>query len=257
MTKRFETLIGRLLQRRVRRGWELLADTADELALHDLKRYRGMARRLERPLGRFIHKADRRLAQPVSGTGAIQTPIGTDWNWRPELWRGPITPRGQATVASGMALGGQVTVFHDCRIPELTCRQISNTGKFDLAPFGLCMDVFRFDGSFLSLSIALPAEAITGLGKRHVLRMDAIIETERPLDIFMRLNIRHGPNTERVVRAMPPPEHEQVTEFDLAYTELNEKRIETAWVDVILEEPELNRIILRDITFSRRPRAGL
>ena len=48
---------------------------------------------------------------------------------------------------------------------------------------------------------------------------------------------------------------ETVVEFDLAYTNLNEKRIERAWIDLIFEAPEMNQIILRDVTLSRRPRA--
>ena len=52
--------------------------------------------------------------------------------------------------------GDEVTVFHDCRISELTVRQVRNTREADLAPYGLRMDVFNFDGSFLSLVIDLP-----------------------------------------------------------------------------------------------------
>ena len=46
-------------------------------------------------------------------------------------------------------------------------------------------------------------------------------------------------------------------EFDLAYSKLNEKRVEKAWIDLIFEGPEMNQITLRDLTFSRRPRAAL
>ena len=46
-------------------------------------------------------------------------------------------------------------------------------------------------------------------------------------------------------------------EFDLAYSNLNEKRVERAWIDLIFEGPQMNQIILRDLTFSRRPRAQL
>ena len=46
-------------------------------------------------------------------------------------------------------------------------------------------------------------------------------------------------------------------EFDLAYSTLNEKRVEKAWVDIIFEGPQMNQVVLRDLTFSRRPRASL
>ena len=50
---------------------------------------------------------------------------------------------------------------------------------------------------------------------------------------------------------------EMIAEFDLAYTNINEKRVERAWVDLIFESPEMNLIVLRDLTLSRRPRAEL
>ena len=52
-------------------------------------------------------------------------------------------------------------------------------------------------------------------------------------------------------------EPEVMIEFDLGYSELNEKRIERMWLDLIFEGPEMNQVILRDLTFSRRPRAQL
>ena len=48
-----------------------------------------------------------------------------------------------------------------------------------------------------------------------------------------------------------------MVEFDLTYTKINEKRVEKLWIDLIFEGPEMNQIILRDVTVSRRPRAEL
>ena len=87
--------------------------------------------------------------------------------------------------------------------------------------------------------------------------MTAVVETERPLEIFARLNVRHGPNTEQIVRELTLGGDSVVVEFDLAYSNLNEKRVERAWVDLIFEQPSMNQVILRDVNFSRRPRADL
>ena len=46
-------------------------------------------------------------------------------------------------------------------------------------------------------------------------------------------------------------------EFDLAYTRIDDRRVERIWVDLIFEGPEMNQIILRDVTVTRRPRAEL
>ena len=191
------------------------------------------------------------------GSDAFRQPMGTDWAWRPTLWKGPIAVPGFSSVANKTMLCDGVTVFHDCRHSELTVRQVRNTRDTDLAPFGVRMDVFRFDGSFLSLVLELPPEAVEGLRLTHLIRLDTVVAMEKPLEIFARLNIKHGPNVEQVVRELPLNEAEVTVEFDLAYTKLNEKRAERIWVDLIFESPQMNQITLHDVTFSRRPRAEL
>jgi hypothetical protein len=160
-------------------------------------------------------------------------------------------------VPSKETLGREVTLFHDCPRSEIALRQLRNTREADLAAYGLRLEVFRFDGSYLSLAIDLPESATRGLRRKHLIRVDTIVEMEKPLEIFARLNIRHGPNTEQIVRALPLHEDEVRVEFDLAYTKLNEKRVDRMWLDLIFENPGMNEVILRDLTFSRRPRAEL
>ena len=95
------------------------------------------------------------------------------------------------------------------------------------------------------------------LKRSHIIRMDAILELEKPLEIFARLNIRNGPNTEQIVRELPRVEEHHRVEFDLAYSNMNEKRVERAWIDLIFEGPQMNQVTIRDMTFSRRPRAQI
>lgn len=225
--------------------------------LPTLRRFRSRAWALRRQLDQVIHQAEHRLALPVIGSNALRRPVGSDWVWRPELWRGPIPVPGMASVPGKAVVAEGATVFHDCRRSELTVRQIRNTREEDLAPFGLRMDVFRFDGSFLSLVLDLPPDAVEGLRLRHLIRVDAIVEMEKPLEIFARLNIRHGPNVEQIVRELPLAAEEVMVEFDLSYTNIKEGRIERMWVDLIFEGPEMNQIILRDVVLSRRPRAEI
>ncbi len=208
-------------------------------------------------LDRLIHVADERLALPAVGSTSFPRPHNADWAWRPELWRGPLPKPGMSSVETKSMLGNEVTLFHDCRLSELTLRQIRNLREEDLAPYGVRMDVFKFDGSFLSLVIDLPPEATQGLKKTHLLGMNCIVEMEKPLEIFGRLNVRHGPNTEQIVRELPLNQQDVTVEFDLAYSKLNEKRVDNAWIDLIFEGPEMNQVTLRDLTFSRRVRAAL
>jgi hypothetical protein len=253
----FNGLIDRVLHRRAVRRWQRIADVSGDLTPEALRRLRAQARQMRRPLDQLLHLAEGRLALPLLGANPIRHPPGTDWTWRPELWRGPLPVPGIAAVETRTEIGPGTTLFHDCRISELTLRQLRNTRETDLAPFGLRLDVFRFDGSFLSLVLDLPETALSGLKLRHLIRLEAIVEVEKPLEIFARLNVKHGPNTEQIVRELPLNAPEVMVEFDLFYTRLNEKRVEKAWIDLIFEGPEMNQITIRDITLGRRPRAEL
>ncbi|GAA0290213.1 DUF6478 family protein [Rhodovulum strictum] len=216
---------------------------------------RARALALRHRLDRVIHAVDGRLARPPAGAGGRGLPLGCDWLWRPEMWCGPLSPPGVVAPESGTAFGAGMRLFHDCIRPELVLRQIARSGPGDRPPHALRLEVFRFEGSFLSLAIDLPAAAMTGLRRRHLIRLDAAIETERPLGIFARLNIRHGPNTAQLVRAIPPDTPEIELEFDLAVIGLDEDRVGKMWLDLIFEAPQMNCITLHDLLLSRRPRA--
>lgn len=250
-------LLEKVLLRRARAFWSRAAASAASTDLSVLRRRRNEAWVLRQKLDELTYVADSRLALPRIGSTSFPKPAGTDWSWRPQLWRGALPFKGLSSVASKTMLGHEVTVFHDCMISELSLRQLRNTREADLAPFGLRMDVFRFDGSFLSLVLNLPDASCEGLRKRHLVRMEAIVEVEKPLEIFARLNVRHGPNTEQIVRELPIYDDQVMVEFDLAYTKLNEKRVEAMWVNLIFEGPEMNQVTIRDVTFSRHPRAEL
>ncbi len=257
MTARFLSGLSKGPDRKSLRYWSQAADDAPDMDYAELEGLRSDAAALRERLERLIHIADSRLAVPRVGATEVPRPLHCDWAWRPPLWSGPVFPTGRAAVESGTRFGEETAVFHDCDIGELTFRQIRNQGQPSDAPFVARLDVFRFGGSFLSLVIELPPDATDGLERRHLLALSIGIDLERPLEVFARLNIRHGPNTEQIVRECPMDAGTMTAEFDLAHTDLNEKRIERAWLDLIFENPQMNQITLRDVTMTRRPRAEL
>tara|TARA_R100001369_G_scaffold51209_1_gene78011 strand:- start:329 stop:1102 length:774 start_codon:yes stop_codon:yes gene_type:complete len=257
MAKIGETLFDTAFYSRTISKWARTARMARSADLSGLRRQRLRARQLKAHLDQLIHIADERLALPMEGSTSFPKPHNADWAWRPELWRGPLPNPGLSGVRNRAMLGNEVTLFHDCEFSELTLRQLRNLREADLAPYGLRMDVFRFDGSFLSLVIDLPNGGVEGLKRTHLLRMDMIVELEKKIEIFARLNIKNGPNTEQIVRELDLSQDQTVVEFDLAYSNMNERRVEAAWIDLIFEGPEMNQIVLRDLTFSRRPRAQI
>ncbi|KEP69754.1 hypothetical protein DL1_02775 [Thioclava dalianensis] len=251
------SLLDRLTYRRSVRRWRQAARDANALEIGQLPRLRSEARGLRRQLDNFLHQIEGRLQLPRIGADSVPAPPESDWTWRPELWRGPVSPFGVAGAQNRAQLGRELTLFHDCAHSEVTLRQMRNLRETDLAPFGLRMDVLGFEGSFLSFVLDLPDSAIQGLQLNHLIRLEMLLELERPLEIFCRLNIKHGPNSDQLVREMPVTEGGAAVEFDLAYMRLNEKRLEKAWIDVIFERPAMNQVLLRDLHFSRYPRAEM
>ncbi len=250
-------MISQFIHKRMLKRWARTARQANDAQLKDLNKDAVQARELRQHLNDVIFQAEDRLALPAIGSNTFLKPKMSDWAWRPELWKGPLPNVGLVAVETRTRIGTQATVFHDCRVSELTFRQLRNSREQDLAPFGVRMDVFQFDGSFLSLAINLPPESVEGLNKRHLIRMNMIVETEKPLEIFARLNLDHGPNSEQVVCELPLGQDDVWVEFDLSNTDINEKRMERMWVDLIFENPEMNQVVIRDMTFARSPRAEL
>ncbi len=257
MARQSSGLVDRLFHSRALARWSRAALQAPSAELETLRLNRQRARQLRGKLDEVMHVADSRLALPRIGSNAFPRPPGTQWSWRPNLWRGPLSQQGIAGVLNKAKLGEEVSIFHDCKQSEITLRQLRNTREEDLAPFGLQMDVLNFDGGFLSLVMDLPLDAAAGVSRRHVIRMNAIMMLEKRIEVFARLNIKHGPNTEQIVAELPLESDDVMVEFDLAYADINERRVERLWLDLIFEGPAMNQVSLRDLTFCRYPRAEL
>jgi hypothetical protein len=176
--------------------------------------------------------------------------LHADWAWRPEAWRVPLSPAGLVSPSSGTRLGADAKFFHDCPDADYKVRQGRIPGG---APaFALDIEVFHFDGGFLSMAVDLPPEAVDGLSRRHILRIGLEALMNAPVPCFGRLNVKHGPNVAQVVQAFGEDGH---VDLDLASAEFDEDRVSAAWIDVIFERPAMNRFHLTDLTLSRRPRA--
>lgn len=250
MAGRLAEGLDRWCLRRVQGRWTRASANAPELDLFELRALRAEARTMRRQIDRLVHAADARLSRPL--TDKPEWPLGTDWTWRPDGWRGPLPDPGEVISGQTSQLSEDLALYHDCPLSEIAFRQLRNTES--RAPFGLALEVFGFRGSFLSLSLNLPEAAAAGLSPRHVLRLDAVIEADRPLRAFARLNLKHSAGLAQLTSDLPQGAE---AEFDLAYGGLGEARIERAWLDLIFNDVAMTRILLRDAMLSRHPRAGL
>jgi len=241
--------------------WATLAAGTGMMSNGRLRAIQAEARDLRRILDRFLARAHGRLDGADRAADALNLPAGTDWRWRPSFLSARITPAGIAAPQNGEDLGDEAAVWHDCPSRALILRQMPNRSAADLAPCGLQLETLGFSGSYLSVAINLPPGGLDGLTRSHIVRLDAALSVERPMSIYARLNIGHGPNTDESLRHLgdlvPGTALTRVIEFDLHYLDINEKRLERMWLDLIFEAPQMNSVRIRDLFFSRHLRADM
>lgn len=241
-----------LVHRRELRRWIALTERIDEMDAATLAETRRQASDLRAALDRTLVAAERRMSSPAAGRGKPHGPPGSDWAWRPSLFHTRLPVPGYAGATSGTAFGDEATIFHDCVESEISVSQRPGLGRAGTAPFVLALDVLGFQGSFLSLAVDLPRSAIEGLTLGHIVQVAMSVEAERPIEMFARLNLEHGPNVEQMVHRLGTAAE---AEFDLAYSGIVEARVQRAWIDIIFDGPQMNRVELGDVVVSRRLRA--
>lgn len=243
---------------RDRVDWARLADRQDRRPRPVDPELRDRAQELHRHLGRFLQASDPWMLRPA-GVADDDLPPGTDWHWRPRLLRGQIAPQAIAAPDSGQRLGDDAALWHDCPHRALILRQSVGPQTGQGASYRMGIEMLGFSGSFLSLALDLPNDALEGLGPDRILQLDAVMDAERPLTIYARINLVQGPNTETMLRQLGDPVAghgaRRRAEFDLAYAGLANRPVEKAWLDLIFEQPRMNAVSVNDAVLSHHPRA--
>ena len=111
--------------------------------------------------------------------------------------------------------------------------------------------------SSFALAIDLPDELYETFAKDELIGLSGAIVAERPTGFTVRLNIKHGPNTEQLIQAHDLRNSEFGLEFDPEHLKINVNRVEKIWLDLVFETPNFNRISLIDLAFSKRPRVEI
>jgi len=248
------SVLGRLIDtafhRRELRWWArqvaaLEAGTSQAAA----KRVHRRANKLRKVAEKAMRAADRSM-----GRQELRPLPQFDWSARPEFWSHPVRPAGIAPAHNGAQLIEGMTLYHDCPLGEIGLHQMSGRAG---AGYSLALDVFGFAGSYLSLALAVPPEGRAGLSKNDLLGLEIEVTSEAPVPIYARLNVRHGPNTEKVVRDIDRRLSRVSVEFDLFYTEMEAADVTDVWIDIIFDRPALNRIDISDLVLFRRKRANV
>jgi hypothetical protein len=181
----------------------------------------------------------------------FHVPPKTQWGFTPSLQSG-ITQEGiSGNILTGTALGPHVTLHHGGDGAQFSIQQTDDYGA------GLIFDFGNFPSDFFSLAFEIPLEGVLGLGRQDLLRFILRTQANEPFEGYARLNLCHGPNTEQVVRMINIGVGESFAEFDIFYTDYEQKRATSAWIDLIINDPAHKRITLEEAIILRRARASL
>ncbi len=237
--------------------WDTALARIDGYSVPDLSQMAEDAALLGQTLETFAHLAEAKAAfnRPVKVPSSLEAQV--DWTGRPALWVSRVVPSGHAQPDSGTELGAGVKLFHDCPRAEIALGQRRNRAAAMRAPYGFALDVMAFEGSFLSLVLDLPTPALKGMSRAHVLTLDFDYVADRALGIYVRLNLRCGPNTVTMLREVPRDGSSGLVAFDLAYSDLDAERLDGAWIDVMFEDPAWLGVQIHDLTLIRSRRAEL
>ena len=189
--------------------------------------------------------------QAINVPDDFQIPPKTQWGFTPSLQNGITQDCISGTILTGTSLGPHVTLHHEGDGATFSIQQPDDYGG------GLVFEFSEFSGDYFSLAFELPTDGVMALGRQDLLRLNLRTHANEPLKAYARLNLCHGPNTEQIVRMIDVGQGESFAEFDIFYTEFEQKRAASAWIDLIINDPTHKTIALEEVVILRRVRACL
>jgi len=186
-----------------------------------LRQQRREALTLQTQLGDVLERINDELHHQLGHSSTYLQSSNMLWSWRPELWTVPCPSssgtRGAKRWAPHVKHQG---VFDDADCAGII-KQLRNDVSQGFAPYGVALELFQFDGSFLSLAIDLTDYLCGTFAKDELIGLSGEIFVERATGFTVRLNIKHGPNTEQLMKVHDVSHSDTGVEFDLEHLKIN------------------------------------
>ena len=187
---------------------------------------------------------------------SIEVPAGftlppkTQWGYTPALWEHSFDQETAGNVLTGSEIAPRVNLHHDADQTDIAIRSNGVEG-------GLSFAINKFNGSFLSFAFGFPPDDANAIRRHDLIRIALHSTADKPFKAYARLNLRHGPNNEQIVRMIDIGHGDSFAEFDIFYSEFEPNRSSDAWIDLIFNDPEGLEFTLTQAVILRRVRATL
>ncbi|GHA48023.1 hypothetical protein GCM10008927_11210 [Amylibacter ulvae] len=197
------------------------------------------------------------LSTTLTDQIALNAPSKTDWCKRPKTWSASQSRLPIANAEKTQKICDSVILFHDCPLGNIQLEQTTSSQNETTANFALSIKVGKFEGSYLSLVVTLPNDAIIDLSPNHILQSNLLIDCDPSMDIYARLNLQSKSGTQQIIRTFDPTDLGHLVNFDLVGHITQVRVIDKSWIDVSFDNPENQTIVLHDLTCFRRRRAAI
>ena len=194
--------------------------------------------------------------------------VRATWLWRPPPWDQDKTRHLRAV--SGTQLSTETALFFDTdpepapqkaepetAIPVAQQPRPSKEAPDSGARSSVHLDLSAYRGRFVSCAIDMPEAILPELSEQRILQVDTAIETDLGRDLFVRLNMKQGPNLLQETWAAVRGAGAVHADFDLDHIQQGTRPISQCWIDLIFDAPGGTQILLHDVVFSLRRRAAL
>ena len=125
--------------------------------------------------------------------------------------------------------------------------------RWDLARLGWVWPLMNLQGIFLSLAFAAPDAAVQGMTKFTLFQCDMMTVVDHQVIFHLRLNVQYAATVATFTQAVKTSGGHVCATFDLGFHRFEVGEFSKIWLDVMIDSPQHNRIIVNDLTLLRHP----
>jgi len=185
----------------------------------------------------------------TAGHGPL--PLNCDWAWRAAEFYQSNAISQISSPQSGMDIGPSSKLFYNGTDGQISV--FADVPAMGSGPIGLGLAIYEFTGDFLSLAFAVPDAAAQGMTKFTLFQCDVMTVVDHPVTFYLRLNVRYAATVATFTQAVKTSGGHVCATFDLGFHRFEVGEFSKIWLDVMINSPQHNRIIVNDLTLLRHP----
>ncbi len=190
------------------------------------------------------------LSFMTAGHGPL--PLNCDWAWRAAEFYQSNAIFPISSPQSGMDIGPSSKLFYNGTDDQISV--FADVPAIGSGPIGLGLAIEEFTGEFLSLAFAAPDAAAQGMTKFTLFQCDMMTVVDHQVIFHLRLNVQYAATVATFTQVAKTSGGHLCATFDPGFCPFEVGEFSKIWLDVMIDSPNYNRIIVNDLTLLRYPR---